>query len=767
MIIGILVILLIVGIASAQTLRTFEVDEGDLVKLKLDARDPDGDEITYQFEPPLDVNGEWLTSYDSAGEYNIKVTATDSRGEETSETVKIIVNDVNVPPTIPSAEITINEGELLELPLPEYDFDGDKISYSIDSMTDEDGKWQTDYNDAGQYEIIVTSRDGRYTKDGKPASSRALFLVTVNNVDQLPEVENIEKSIFEGERVRLKFPDEDPDEEVIEYIIENLPEGAVFEDNEFEWTPDYNLITEKDAAIYIVSYRIPLKKRSFSEAKMFLIPVIAKTESAETQFNITIYVKNKNRAPIIGGIDDKITIQETEQLVLDADISDPDEDPLEISYFMGETKLKSNKFITDYDSEGKYTITIEASDGNLTTAKEVEIIVENKNRPPYLKTDKVVVNEGEKVTILVEANDDDNDTVGIKAIELPEKVDYDRRESVIEFEPKFNFVLHDDNYTANFFDYALNKVFGTKRFQKWLFTTFELDDGIDEVERNFTIIVKDVNRAPVLEDIQSRIKVREGEELFIPLKGYDPDGDELTYKFKGLVNKNNATIDYDKEGEYNLTIIVTDGQLKASTSVRIEVIDMNRPPEMRLKTASIKEGETLYLPLKAKDYDGDKVTFEIEEAPEDAYIDNDTLIWTAPYHTVQHYVIDENKQKIRNPLNYNELLFVVVASDNDYDTIVNTTIRIYDVNQPPVIKDWYPATRFRIKQGEKMEFFVNAEDPDGDELTYTWYPTRFRKILDDNVHVRKMLTLGLRDFKVVVSDGELEAENAWQFYVRK
>ncbi|MCK4670536.1 MAG: hypothetical protein KAT43_05010 [Nanoarchaeota archaeon] len=766
--IGILVILMIVSVVSADKDVTFEVDEGKLVKLKLEARDPDEDQITYKFESPLDKNGEWQTTYKDAGKYKIRVTAEDSSGEESSEYITIIVNDINRLPDLSKIkdEITINEGELLDLKLPAKDIDDDVLKYIIIGPVNDNGKWQTDFEDEGEYSIRITAKDGKLTPKGKEASAKKTVTIIVNNVDRASDVESIEKTVFEGEEVEIKFPRKDPDGDKISYTADVLPEGAVLGSHEFGWTPSYDTVVERDNSVYIASYRIPLKKRKFSDAKRFFIPMTAVSNGLEKHFNITIYVKNQNRAPLISGIDDHVTIQETEEFILKANITDPDEDPVKISYFIGDKELKNNKFVTNYDSEGEYTITIRASDGNLTSDKEIDVTVENKNRLPYLKASKVTVNEGEKFSILIEAVDDDRDKVKIKARDLPEKVTYDQSESMIEFEPRFNFVLHNDNYSANFFDYSLNNVLGTKRFQRWLFTTFELDDGVDEVDVNFTIVVKDVNRAPVLEEIKKKIRVREGEELFIPLKGYDPDDDELSYKIKGLVNRNNQTIGFDKQGEHNIIIIVTDGQLEASTTAVIEVIDMNQPPKFKIGRYNVKEGETLRVPLIARDPDNDEIKFKVKDGPKGAKIDNNSLVWEVPYDAVHHLVIDENGAKIPNPKNYNEFVIVLAASDDDYDTIVNTTVKVIDVNQPPILKDWYPATRFRIQRGEKMEFFVNVEDPDGDELTYTWYPTKFRKIIDDKAHVRKLLTPGLRDFKVVVSDSKEEVEKAWQFYVK-
>src|SRR3989344_3220200 len=113
LILGLSLVVLLMFTASA-AIKTFTVEETDFVRIAPEAVDLDGDKINYSYSPPLDERGEWQTDYNDAGEYNINITASDGK-EETSRTVKIIVNNKNQPPEITEKKITIKETQLVDL----------------------------------------------------------------------------------------------------------------------------------------------------------------------------------------------------------------------------------------------------------------------------------------------------------------------------------------------------------------------------------------------------------------------------------------------------------------------------------------------------------------------------------------------------------------------------------------------------------------------------------------------------------------------------
>lgn len=741
-------------IPFAWSLTKIEVNEGDLIKLKLQATDADGDLLTYEFTSPLNGDGEWQTNFNDAGEYMSSVIVTDSKGSQTAEDIKLIVNNVNRPPEIPQfGQIEVQETESIDLNLPKTDIDGDKLSYKISPPLDSEGRWQTGFNDAGVYDVSLTASDGELI-------DKQEITITVHDKDRKAEFSNIERNITEGKSIQISFPEEDPDGDIITYSGELIYNSRI-EGNKFIWSPDFDVVQPNSNWLKKNLFIIGLGNTNKDASRTFTIPITATTDKSADKFTLTLTVLNKNRPPVIEGVHD-FTVFETESFDIKPVVYDPDNDPVRIS-FSG--SLDTYKYKTDYDDAGEYKIKITATDGDLAAEKEINVVVLNMNRLPSLTADRVMIREGEKSIIPIKAVDPDNEEVLIEKKRLPETARYEDNNTIV-FRPTYDFVEHTDENTRNFVDRIMNKYFGFKQYRKETFATLELYDGIDSVETDLIIDVKDVNQKPVVEPVEKQT-VKEGQLLYVPLKGYDPDGDDLRYKFKGIVKQNNQTVGFDKAGLHNLTIIVSDGKASESLVVPIEVIDVNRPPVFNLASISVKEGETITIPLKAKDPDKNNITYSIVKAPTGAKLINGSVLeYTPIYEAVSHYIKNENGTMIRNPVDYNEFLFSIKASDPEFDVVMDTIIKVIDVNRQPEIVTFSPAEKFKAKRGSKIEFFISANDPDGDELKYLWKPSALQKIEDDNRHVRKLLKTGLRDFSVIVSDGQASVEHQWQFIVR-
>ena len=105
--IGLMTLFLLVNTSFA-AVKTFHVQETDLVKVKAEATDLDNDKIVYYYSPPLDDKGEWQTDYDDAGEHDLEITASDGVNQVKQE-VKVIVDNKNQPPILSENKISIKE----------------------------------------------------------------------------------------------------------------------------------------------------------------------------------------------------------------------------------------------------------------------------------------------------------------------------------------------------------------------------------------------------------------------------------------------------------------------------------------------------------------------------------------------------------------------------------------------------------------------------------------------------------------------------------
>lgn len=157
------------------------VKEGELVTIVPSAIDPDGDTLTYSYSAPFNIQGQWQTSYESAGTYNVTVTVSDGSLTDTQQ-VRVTVLNVNRPPILSHiGDISVNEGQLVTISAAATDADGDTLTYSFDPPFNSEGMWQTNYLDAGVHNVTVTVSDGNLTDSQN-------VVVNVANVNTAPAV---------------------------------------------------------------------------------------------------------------------------------------------------------------------------------------------------------------------------------------------------------------------------------------------------------------------------------------------------------------------------------------------------------------------------------------------------------------------------------------------------------------------------------------------------------------------------------------------------
>jgi len=174
---------------SGDYAKTITAKEGELVKVNVEAIDEDGDKLTYKFSAPLNNKGEWQTKDGDAGSYEVDVEVSDGQAED-SETILIIIKESNHAPTIEvKGALSVKEGETVTLNIEASDKDGDEVIITIfDTKFKQQGDkfvWETDYTDAGTYNIKIEA------SDGKSGVSRNIEVV-VEDKNRPPVITNIE-----------------------------------------------------------------------------------------------------------------------------------------------------------------------------------------------------------------------------------------------------------------------------------------------------------------------------------------------------------------------------------------------------------------------------------------------------------------------------------------------------------------------------------------------------------------------------------------------
>ncbi|MBC8500955.1 MAG: hypothetical protein H8D38_04280 [DPANN group archaeon] len=318
--------------------------EGDLMTLKPDAYDPDGDVILYTFTEPFDKDGEWQTEEGDAGKYVVTVTASDGR-LSTSEDVLVIIKPTNKAPVIECPdEMSFKEGDLVKLDCNIYDPEDTDVDVEYSGWLESD-EYQATYEDEGEYEVTIKASDGERT-------SSKTIAITVNNLNRPPVVGDIDEiTVEETEKVTLDIEASDLDGDKLTFRY-----SEPF-DKDGEW------------------------ETKLGDAGTYEAYVSVSDGTGMTRKEFTVVVTQKNTAPTLEFIP-SIIVDEGETITLPINAYDREGDELTITvsgWFETET------YITTFEDAGNHTVTVTVSDGELSGSQEVEIVVNDINRPPVFK----------------------------------------------------------------------------------------------------------------------------------------------------------------------------------------------------------------------------------------------------------------------------------------------------------------------------------------------------------------------------------------------
>ncbi len=506
-----------------------QIKEDEKLDFWVEVDDADDDALTYLWELDGEAvsrssEGAFTFNYDAAGEHNLTVAVSDGELSE-SRRWTVAVENVNRAPVLALIPATVREGELVNLILPEKDLDGDTITYSFETPLDEQGQWQTGYDDAGNYKIEVRASDGLLTTEEKAE-------IIVIEVDRAPQLEApLHIWAREGELLTIPIMLMDPDDDDLAVAFQNLPEGIEFdaENKTLRWTPDHDTIQRRGGKLSNILNLLRLE-RFFIQQKKVSFTITACGKDLCTSQPVEMTIHNVNQAPVFKNLQN-ITVTETETVQLAPEATDSDGDIIRY-YFTKPLGVRNGRWNTNIDSEGIYTTYVTAYDGQDEITTPVQITVKKKNREPTLKIrdDEVTVNEGHLFSIRVNAVDPDNDTLNIGLKNPPAGASFD--EGLFLWQPGFDAVKNASrSWKDSLFRKSpfFNKKLNENKAVVWL--EFSVSDGEAETVHPVKVTVKNVNQAPQLRDYlpNDSITVKTNEPVLFHAAVKDADGDELTY----------------------------------------------------------------------------------------------------------------------------------------------------------------------------------------------------------------------------------------------
>jgi len=332
---------------------TLYINETQLVKPKLEAKDPDGDQVIYYFYSPLNSNGEWQTKIGDKGEYKTRVIASDGKSNTTLY-LKIVVTKFNRAPILETIEdFTLNEGDTIILSPKAVDPDGDNVNISVTGWITST-KYKTNYNDGGTHSITISASDGIY-------ATKQNVTITVNNVNRAPKIDKIDDiEVVEGDKVSVDIKFDDPDGDSITVKID----GPINQQGEWQ--------------------------TKIGDKGTYNVKIIASDRVSSSETSFKIIVNPKDSAPEFEQLKD-IIVNEGERVEILAKANDPE--GKELTYAINDKNFNQerNLFIwqTDYDDGGQeqvvYSIRITVSDGVNEVSQDIKVTVKDVNRAPVFK----------------------------------------------------------------------------------------------------------------------------------------------------------------------------------------------------------------------------------------------------------------------------------------------------------------------------------------------------------------------------------------------
>ncbi len=372
---------------------------------------------------------------------------------------------------------------------------------------------------------------------------RTVVELTASANDNPPvwrQVQN--QSIDESQQLEFDVAavDQDNNPARLSLVGANLPPEARFTDNgdgtgHFVWMPNY-----QQAGVYLTRFT-------------------AFDGWTRVDLDVRITVNDANQPPVLEYIGDR-SVDENQQLSIMLEASDLDGDRLT---YRGQNipfgaSLVDNLFrwTPNNDQAGEYdNVRFEVIDVGHPPLSDFEVItitVSNVNiRPVWEDTDPVTRDEGQRISVSLNASDADGDDIELSAGDLPGNSSFENiGNGRGTFNWQTNFVSAGE-YTPYFVAF---------------------DGNLGDTLR-LLIIVNNVNRQPVLTPIGNQ-QVRIGQELDVRLTASDPDpgeGAELRFYSENLPP--HASIENTGPGEAHLVWRPTYRETGSYNNVRIDVDD--------------------------------------------------------------------------------------------------------------------------------------------------------------------------------------------------
>ena len=672
-----------------------------------EALDADGDDLTYSLlAGPVGMIIDSQTGLitwkpDTIGFYEVNIQVIDGNGGKATQSYNIEVIDDNLPPQITNQIPTrIPSGKYFSHQVEAVDPEGQKISYSLASQAsgmtmNTNGLISWSNPQPGRYPITVVVTDPYGARDQQSV------VLAVSGKPSFTSTPIINGTVNQPYTYFAQAKDSGGD--TITYNLSQAPQGMTIntQTGEINWQP------------------------SQESVENITVEAMNEDGSVATQSYALTITAQANRAPVITS-QPSTYIAENAAYSYQASANDPDGDKVVWSLVKGPVGLELNretgKLSWAQAIAGSYPIVIEVSDqrgGVATQEYTLRVGLEANQAPQILSVPNTKSSLGAPYQYQLIAVDPDEDPLTYKITKAPNGAT----------------VSNTGLFTWN------TPVLGQHDIE------LTVTDGLATVTQNYTLVITQesvTNQPPLLTSTPETSTVV-NELYHYQLVATDPDGDVLRYQIKEAPA--GATIDANglfswkarAVGSYTIKLAISDGHYEIEQNYTLVVRDSeleNQPPQIisSPKTAGSINNEYEYQ-LIAVDPDNDPLSYFLEEGPEGMMLDSHGVVkWEKP--TLGNHSIKLSVSDVQHKVEQSYTL-----------TIGDQTI----TNQPPQITS---IPKIQGVVNDTYHYQIQANDPDGDPLTYKLEEAPAGVIIDNNGLVTwSNPILGTHTIKIAVNDG--------------
>ena len=681
--------------------------EDSFYSYTLTAKDADkGDTLTYAATKLPN----WLTinpstgvlsgtpSNDDVGEHAVTLSVKDSANALDTQSFTISVVNVNDKPVISSTPMTAAvEDQLYSYTLSASDVDkDDTLTYALTNHP----RWLTftpstgvltgtpRNDDVGVHSVTLT------VTDSANETAEQTFTITVENVNDAPDVQNDIASVDEDNSVAIDILANDSD------VDSKLNPASVM----IVTTPTQGQ-TSLNTANGVITYT-PNENINGTDTFSYTVDDIEHGRSDVA--TVTITINPVNDAPLANS--DSAMTEEDMAIEIDVAINDADideGDSLDLSSLVvvsapenGQANVQNDRIVytpaSNFNGSDTFTYRIADKAGAVSNIARVLVTIGEVNDAPVATNDLGVLDEDTSIELSILDNDIDVDsellTENVTITKAPKhgELTVNKELSTIRFTP------HSDFFGTDSFEYSVKD-----------------DQSLMSNIATVTLTVNSVNDAPVAQNDTAVLLEDTSHNINVLGNDSDVDGtldktslEVVTQPEHGNVQVNNGVFSYTPDsnsyGADTFTYRVKDdlGLWSNHAEVFITVTAVNDAPLANNDVIQTNEDESVIIDVTQNDSDID------------GHLDEDSVnIVTNPVfgHITNNVDGTVTYTPISNYVGFDSFTYSVLDNEGAQSNTASVTITVLAVNDAPVIES-HPVTS--ATQDEAYSYVVTVKDID-------------------------------------------------------